>query len=60
MQTIIVLLIVALALYFVGCRLYRSFKQDSPGCGCGCGGCAVKNGCDEASRQVNQLPKNEE
>lgn len=57
MQTIIVFLIVALALYFVGRRLYGSFKQDSQaGGGCGCNGCSVKNGCKEAVGQAGQSP----
>jgi len=57
MQTIIVFLIVALALFFVGRRLYGSFKQDSQtGCGCGCSGCSLKSGCGEAAGQIGQSP----
>jgi hypothetical protein len=55
MQTIIVFLIVALAFYFVGRRLYGSFREDSQaGCGCGCGGCSVKSGCGKSVQQVGQ------
>jgi len=57
MKIIIVFLIVALAFYYVGRRMYGSFRNDSQaGCGCGCSGCSVKNGCGEATRQAGQSP----
>jgi hypothetical protein len=41
MQTIIVLIIVAVCAFFVGRRFYRNFKKTKPGsgCGCDCSGC---------------------
>ena len=40
MQELIVLLIAALALFYLGNRAYRSFSKKEAGCGKGCG-CAA-------------------
>ncbi|MBM9616051.1 FeoB-associated Cys-rich membrane protein [Desulfobulbus rhabdoformis] len=40
MQQIIVVVIVAGAIFFLGRRLYKTFSSgQTPGCGCGCSGC---------------------
>nr|WP_320011799.1 FeoB-associated Cys-rich membrane protein [uncultured Desulfobulbus sp.] len=45
MQQIIVVVIVAMALFFLGRRLYNTFRHgQTPGCGCGCSGCTDRSG----------------
>ncbi|HID70328.1 MAG TPA: FeoB-associated Cys-rich membrane protein [Desulfobacterales bacterium] len=55
-QTIITVLIVALALFFIGKKLYYIVKQavdpkQDISCSCGCSGCSVSN-CN--SRETNK------
>ena len=48
MQTLIVILIVALAAYYLIRRFYKSIHPSSPpACGCGCEGC----GADQKKQQ---------
>lgn len=48
MQTILVILIVGLAVAYVGRRFYANFKKGAQtNCSCGCGGCANENSCDD-------------
>ncbi|MDA8137422.1 MAG: FeoB-associated Cys-rich membrane protein [Desulfobacteraceae bacterium] len=48
MQTAIVIIIVALAAFFLLRNLYlRLFKRTEPACGCGCSGCAVQHECHD-------------
>ncbi len=50
MQTTIVVVIVAVAAFFMARRFYRSVRKDNtPSCGCGCDGCAPnqKQNCTE-------------
>ncbi|WP_319585166.1 FeoB-associated Cys-rich membrane protein [uncultured Pseudodesulfovibrio sp.] len=44
-DTVIVVAIVAIAAFFVGRRLYRSFTAKQSGCGCG--GCGQSCGCSD-------------
>jgi len=48
MQTLIVILIVAAAAFYVGRTFYRRFRQKG-GCGCGCSGCGDADACIESS-----------
>jgi hypothetical protein len=42
MQTLLVVIIVAAAIGFMGRRLYRQVKREAePSCGCGCSGCGA-------------------
>jgi hypothetical protein len=43
LDTIIVVAIVAIAAFFVGRRILRSFTAKQPGCGCG--GCGQSGSC---------------
>jgi len=50
MQTAIVIVIVAIAAFFITRRFYRSLKGSSAStCGCGCNGCGAdqKQDCTE-------------
>ncbi|MDR2550814.1 MAG: FeoB-associated Cys-rich membrane protein [Desulfobulbus sp.] len=48
MQQILVILAVALAAFFTGRRLWRSWRNAGTGsCGCGC------SGCDDSSRTAH-------
>ncbi len=50
LQTIIVILIVACAAFYMIRRIYNSLKKgDSTACGgnCGCSGCNVSQSCEE-------------
>lgn len=46
METLIVLLIVALAAVYVGRIFYKGFKQKD-GCACGCTCCSIADSCNE-------------
>jgi hypothetical protein len=55
MQTAIVVIIVALAAFFMIRRFYTSVrKDDSSACGCGCDGCGPpqKQNCTEIKDQI--------
>ncbi len=48
LQTIIVILIVAGAAFYLGRRFFNSLKKsDSSACGCGCSGCNIAPTCEE-------------
>lgn len=36
MQNLLIILIVAVCVYFIGRRLYNNLKTSQSGCGCGC------------------------
>lgn len=66
MQTLIVIIIVALAAWYVGRHLWRGLRpspQSACGCSGGCGGCAAQaptadSGVTEAARQdCDRTPK---
>lgn len=46
-DTLLVVLIVALAAFWVGRRFYAGFRRESA-CGCGCGGCKTANNCPDS------------
>ena len=46
-QTIIVILIVAAAVFFAVRRVVRLSKGKGGGCGCGCDGCPHARTCDK-------------
>ncbi|MBR4773323.1 MAG: FeoB-associated Cys-rich membrane protein [Bacteroidales bacterium] len=46
-QTIIVILIVAAAVFFAVRRLLRTVKRKDGGCGCGCSGCPYRGECNK-------------
>jgi hypothetical protein len=46
MQTLIVILIVAAAAFYIGRMFYRRFTQKE-GCACGCSCCDASAGCNE-------------
>jgi len=48
MQTLIVILIVAAAAFYVGRMFYRRLRQKD-GCACGCTGCSDSDACSESS-----------
>ncbi len=48
LQTVIVILIVAGAAFWLARRFYNSLKKsDSSACGCGCSGCTVARSCEQ-------------
>ncbi|NNF99345.1 MAG: FeoB-associated Cys-rich membrane protein [Desulfobacteraceae bacterium] len=48
METIIVLIIVALAMVYLVRRFYLNFKSGTdPVCGCGCSGCGMASDCTD-------------
>jgi len=48
LQTIIVILIVACAAFYMIRRIYNSLKKSgSTSCNCGCSGCNVSQSCEE-------------
>jgi hypothetical protein len=46
METLIVILIVAVAAVYVGRIFYKGFKQKD-GCACGCTCCSISDSCSE-------------
>ena len=55
-DTLLVVLIVGLAAFWVGRRFFNSFRQESP-CGCGCSGCTVPDDCqDSAPKRDTETP----
>jgi hypothetical protein len=54
MQTLIVILIVAAAIFFAGRRMYQKLSkpaQSDCDCGCGCEGCSASDNCSEKSSE---------
>jgi hypothetical protein len=48
LQTILVILIVAGAAFYLVRRFYNSLKKsDSSACGCGCSGCDIARSCED-------------
>jgi hypothetical protein len=48
MQTVVALIIVAGAAFFLVRRICNSLKKGGPpACDCGCSGCEVSNSCEE-------------
>ncbi len=57
MQTVLVFVIIALALFFTGRRFYRGLKKGGPtGCGCGCSGCDIKASCEGPTATPPKTP----
>lgn len=57
MQTIIVILIVAAAAFFVGRKFYRGFRGEE-GCGCGCeGSCEDARHCNSFNQFFVDSPE---
>jgi len=48
-DTLLVVLIVGLAAFWVGRRFFTSFRQGSE-CGCGCSGCTVPDNCPDPTQ----------
>jgi len=56
MQNLIVALIIALAVFYIGRRFYRSAKLDE-GCGCGCSSCdTAQRACPPENIEHEQPP----
>lgn len=53
MQTLIVILIVAVATVYVGRIFYKGFKQKE-GCACGCPCCSITDSCSEPVTGLSQ------
>ena len=54
-QTLVTLLIVAGAAFFLVRRIYRSLKKSAPApCGCGCTACDAPRDCGES--QPGEIP----
>jgi hypothetical protein len=54
-QTIVTLLIVAGAAFYLVRRIYRNLKKDDPApCGCGCSSCNVAQDCGDS--QPREIP----
>jgi len=57
MDTFIVLLIVGLAIFYVGRRFFNNLRKNSQAsCGCGCSACDVQSNCaDPEKAQDSQI-----
>jgi hypothetical protein len=53
MQTLIVILIVAVAALYVGRVFYNGFKQKQ-GCACGCTCCSISDSCSEPAAGLSR------
>ena len=53
MQTLIVILIVAVAAVYVGRIFYNGFKQKE-GCACGCTSCSISDSCSEPATGLSR------
>lgn len=57
MQTIIVIIIVAMAAAFLLRRFYkRMSKPAQTDCGCGCSGCAAQHECSAPEKKTSSPP----
>lgn len=55
MDKIVVFAIIAVAVFYLGRRFYRSFGGASQtGCGCGCSGCDLQQSCDGTSSEAEK------
>jgi hypothetical protein len=51
MQNLIVILIIIAALFYVGRKMFNSFRPGAASCGCGCSGCS-NTGCTSMPRDA--------